>query len=232
MTDFRLTEADVLACVKHGKKIEISGHQGSIYLGNVGDRRLLVKAATHPGLHAALCRWMLRREHRTYRRLQGVDGIPRCYGLFGGCYLALQFIEGQTFRHATIEDHTRFFEQLLAIIRSIHELGVAHGDLMRKENILVSRDQRPYLIDFGVSVARKPGFHPLNYLWHGFLHQHDLNAWVKHKNGGKIENMSPDDARYYQPLRLDQLARVIKRTWVKIKGVIKVVASSGNHSTK
>ena len=223
MTDFRITRAEVLACVNRGEEIEVGGHQGSIYLGNVGDRQVLVKAVTDPGLRAALCRWMLRREHRIYRRLQGVDGVPRCYGLFEGRYLVLQFIDGQTFRHATIEDHARFFEQLLAIITAIHELGLAHGDLMRKENILVSRDQRPYLIDFGVAVARKPGFHPLNYFWHGFLHQHDLNAWVKHKNDGKIENMSPDDARYYRPLRLDQMARVFRGTRVKIKRGIRAV---------
>jgi predicted Ser/Thr protein kinase len=221
VTVFPVTEAAVLACVKHGKRIENGGHQGKIYLGNVGDRRLLVKASTEGSLVAALCRWMLRREHRAYRRLQGVEGVPYCYGLFSRCYLVLEFIDGQTFRHATIEDHTRFFEQLLVIITSIHELGLAHGDLMRKENILVSRDQRPYVIDFGVSVARKPGFHPLNHFWHGFLRQHDLNAWVKHKNYGNTENMSPDDARYYRPLRLEQIARVLKRTWVKIKRGIK-----------
>jgi len=160
---------------------------------------------------------MLRREYRAYQRLQGMDGLPRCYGLFNGCYLVLQRIDGQTLRHATLEDHASFFSQLREIIISVHELGVAHGDLMRKENIFVSWDQRPYLIDFGVSVARKPGFHPLNHFWHRFLRQHDLNAWVKHKNNGKIENMSPDDARYYRPLRLDKIARLIKRTWIKIK---------------
>ncbi len=217
MTKFHVTEAEVVACVKRGEKIETSGHQGSIYLGNVGDRQILVKAATNAGLHGALCRWMLRREYRIYRRLQGVDGVPRCYGLFGGCYLALQYIDGQTFRHATIDDPKRFFERLFVIIAAVHELGLAHGDLMRKENILVSRVQRPYLVDFGVSSSRKPGFHPLNHFWHGFLQQHDLNAWVKHKNGGNIENMSPEDAKYYRPMRLNQIARVFKRTWVRIR---------------
>lgn len=223
MTNFRVTEADVLACVKCGERIETLEHQASIYICNVSDRRLIVKAVTKRGLVHWLRRWMLRREDRNYRLLQGVDGVPRCYGLINGCYLVLQYIDGQTFRDATIEDHTRFFEQLLVIITSIHELGLAHGDLTRKENILVSRDQRPYLIDFGVSVMRKPGFHPLNHFWYGFFRQHDLNAWVKYKNHGKIENMSPDDARYYRPLRLDQTTGVIKRTWVKIKKGIQAV---------
>jgi len=217
VTKFQVTEAEVVACVEGGEKIETSGHQGSIYLGNVGDRQILVKAATNAGFHGALCRWMLRRERRMYRRLQGVDGVPRCYGLFGGCYLALEYIDGQTFRHATIDDPTRFFEQLFVIITAVHELGLAHGDLMRKENILVSRDQRPYLVDFGVSACRKPGFHPLNFFWYGFLHQQDLNAWVKHKNRGNFENLSPDDAKYYRPMRLNKIARVFKRAWVKIR---------------
>jgi len=217
MTEFRVTEAEVLACVRNGERSEDRGLQGSIYVCTVGGHRLLVKAVTRRGLVATLCRWMLRREYRAYQRLQGMDGLPRCYGLFNGCYLVLQRIDGQTLRHATLEDHASFFSQLREIIISVHELGVAHGDLMRKENIFVSWDQRPYLIDFGVSVARKPGFHPLNHFWHRFLRQHDLNAWVKHKNNGKIENMSPDDARYYRPLRLYKIARLIKRTWIKIK---------------
>ena len=217
MTDLKVTEADVLAGIKSGEPIATNGNQGSIHVCNVGDQRVIIKEATGWGLAGALRRWTLRREYNNYQRLQNVNGIPRCYGLIGGRYLVLQLIDGQTLRHATIEDRTVFFEQLLAIIASIHGHGVAHGDLMRKENTLVSHDQRPYLIDFGVSVVRKPGFHPINHFWHGFLQQLDLNAWVKHKYQRKLENMSPEDARLYRPTRLERMARAVKARWVKLK---------------
>jgi len=62
-------------------------------------------------------------------------------------------------RHATIRDSKRFNAELFGIIATIHERGVAHGDLKRKDNILVTPDWYPYLIDFGVSTVRKTGFH-------------------------------------------------------------------------
>ena len=215
--DPRVTEADVRAGIQHGERLATNGNQGSIYVCSIGDRRVVIKDATGWGPAGALRRWTLRREYANYCRLRDVKGIPRCYGLISGRYLVLELIDGETLRHATIEDRTHFFEQFFAIITSIHEHGVAHGDLMRKENTLVSHDQRPYLIDFGVSVVRKPGFHPLNHFWHGFLYQLDLNAWVKHKYNRKLENISPADARYYRPTRLELVARVIKRTWVNLK---------------
>lgn len=221
MTDLIVTEADVLAGIRNGESIATNGNQGSIHVCDIGDQRVIVKEATGWGLGGVLRRWTLRREYANYQRLQAVNGIPRCYGLIAGRYLVLEHIDGQTLRQATIENRERFFEQLFTIITSVHEHGVAHGDLMRKENTLVSRDQRPYLIDFGVSVVRKSGFHPVNHFWHGFLHQLDLNAWVKHKYRRKLEDMTPDDARLYRPTRLERTARVVKRAWVNSKKSIK-----------
>jgi serine/threonine protein kinase len=156
---------------------------------------------------------MLRREYRIYSRLSGISGIPRCYGFFMGRYLVLENVESQTFRHATIKDRNSFFAEMLTIIKSIHERGVAHGDLKRKGNILVTKDSRPCLIDFGVSVFRKPGFHPLNHFRHSFSHQHDFNAWVKYKYDRKYQDISPEDAQYYRPLRIERIARMIRRAW-------------------
>lgn len=120
-------------------------------------------------------------------------------------------------RHATIRDSKRFYAELFAIIAAIHARGVAHGDLKRKDNILVTPDCHPYLIDFGVSTVRKPGFHPLNRFWHTFSVQQDRNAWVKHKYDRKFQDISAADAEYYRPMRIEHLARVIKRTWGDIR---------------
>ncbi|MDH3749828.1 MAG: hypothetical protein OEU90_07005 [Gammaproteobacteria bacterium] len=217
MNDVSITESDVLACVRDGERFEHRGYQGNIHIGRVGDKNVLIKSAAGRGLTAWLNRWMLGREYRIYRRLTGVDGIPHCYGFFMGRYLVLENVDSQTLRHATIRDRSAFFAEMLTIIKSIHERGVAHGDLKRKENILVTHDSRPCLIDFGVSVFRKPGFHPLNHFRHSFSHQHDFNAWVKHKYDRKFQDIPPEDAQYHRPLRIERMARTIKKTWIKIK---------------
>ncbi len=221
MNDSSITEADVLSCVTAGDRLKHRGYQGNIHTSQVGEDKILVKSAAGSGVTAWLNRWMLRREHLIYRRLTGIEGIPRCHGFFLGRYLVLENVDARTMRHTTIEDRSSFFAEMLTIIESIHERGVAHGDLKRKENILVTSDSRPCLIDFGVSVFRKPGFHPLNHFRHSFSHQHDLNAWIKHKYARKYQDISPEDARYYRPLRIERLARQIKRNWVRLKKSIK-----------
>ena len=216
MKEFSVSETEVLACIKYGQRLERSGHQGSIYVGAVGERKILIKAAGTKGVTSWMCRWMLRREYQVYRQLTGISGIPQCYGLINARYLVLEYIDSQTLRHATIKDRQNFFEELFAIIQSIHERGVGHADLKRKDNILVADERHPFLIDFGVSAIRKRGFHPLNRLWHSFARQHDLNAWLKHKYDRKLQDMSPADAKYYRPLRITQMARMIKQAWVRL----------------
>ncbi len=216
MNEFSVSEAEVIDCVQNGERLERSGHQGSIHIGDVGEHKILVKAAGSKGVTSWMCRWLLRREYRVYRQLKGISGIPRCYGFIKGRYLVLEYVESQTMRYATIKDRERYFEDLFAIVASIHERGVAHGDLKRKDNILVADGRYPWVVDFGVSANRRRGFHPVNHFWHDFSRQHDLNACLKHKYHRKFEDISPEDAEYYRPMRIEHLARTIKRTWRSI----------------
>ncbi len=217
MNDSCITESDVLSCVTSGEQLDHRGYQGTIHTGQVGEHKILIKSAAGRGLAAWLNRFMLRREYLIYERLAGISGIPRCFGYFMGRYLVLENVDAQTLRDGTISDRAGYFVEMLAIIEAIHERGIAHGDLKRKENVLVSRDSRPCLIDFGVSVFRKPGFHPFNHFRHDFSHQHDFNAWVKHKYNRNYQEISPEDAKYYRPLLIELIARRIKRAWTKLK---------------
>jgi serine/threonine protein kinase len=216
MNEAGFSDADILACLSEGERLEGRGYQGSIHTGCVGDHKILIKSAAGAGITAWLNRWMLRREYRIYRRLHGISGIPRCYGFFLDRHLVLEHVDGRTMRQTTISDRDGFFAEMFSIIESIHERGVAHGDLKRKDNILVTRDSRPCLIDFGVSIFRKPGFHPFNHFRHNFSHQHDFNAWLKHKYDRDFENMSPEDAKYFQSLWIERVSRRIKRAWHKL----------------
>ena len=158
---------------------------------------------------------MLRREARVYDRLKDFPAVPRCYGLLLNRYLVLDYIEGESIRHAEISDRTVFFSELLECIEALHARGVAHSDLQKKENLLVTGGRHPCLLDFGAAVIWKSGFAPFNHLHYRFAAQLDFNQWAKLKYRGRFENMDEADRRYYRRSRLERLARWLKRIQFK-----------------
>ena len=158
----------------------------------------------------------LRHEHRIYSIIDGVPGVPRCLGLMNDSTLVLEHIEGTTFRQGEkqLERWDEFFLKLLETLHGIHARGVAHGDLKRKDNLLIGPGERPYIVDFGVaSVERRATAPWSNYRW---MRQYDYNAWVKLKNRRQLQNLSVDDAALYKPTMTERVARGIRKTWHKL----------------
>lgn len=190
-----------------------SGNQGTAPLLEHDGQRLIVKRAYGFGPLAWLRRRMIRREFDIYRRLAGIPGVPRCYGLLHGRYLVLEYIEAETLRTAKIRDRNAYFDALLELIQKVHAAGVAHADLKRKENLLVVAGDRPCLIDFGVAVHRREGWHALNHALFRFACTLDLNAWVKLKYQRRYEQLSEADRAYYNPTSVEWLARRLRSAW-------------------
>lgn len=218
MIDGVIDAAEIRRVIAESERPAVRGHQGDLHVGEVDGHRIFVKAATGNPLAASIRRWMLRREYDAYRRLEGIPGIPRCFGFYDGRYLVIEAIDGRSLRDAVIHDRGKFFAQLFRIVDAMHARGVAHGDLMRKDNILVDSTGHPALVDFGASIINRRGFHPLNHVAYRFFAQHDLNAWLKHKYRRRWELVTPEDARYHRRLLFDNLARRIKRAWVALHG--------------
>lgn len=187
------------------------GYQASIYLWPDVDPPLVIKAATGHGPARWLRAWMLRREHRAYERLGGVRGIPRCFGLVDGRFLVLEFLEGIPRQEAVIEDRERFFAELLALIEEMHRRGVAHGDLQKRDNLLVLQGRHPGVIDFGASVIRKEGATLVNRWMFDFLSRLDSNTWVKLKYAGRIADATEADLAHYHRTWIEKAARAVKR---------------------
>jgi tRNA A-37 threonylcarbamoyl transferase component Bud32 len=135
----------------------------------------------------------LEREARAYERMRGLGGVPRCYGLVAGRYLVLEYVEGTPYREAEIGDREAWFDRLLEIIRAFHDRGVAHGDLKSKSNLMMAATGEPCVLDFGTTVLRREGFHPIGNRLFEYARQLDLNAWVKHKYEGRYEDASEAD---------------------------------------
>lgn len=113
------------------------------------------------GLLRPFSRWTLRREWRIYQRLEGIEGVPRCFG-FNEAGLFIETIHGRTMsEYRKGEISVEFLDALDRLVSDIHGRGVVHSDLKKRENILVVdvQDggrgvQRPVIIDFGAAFVQ------------------------------------------------------------------------------
>jgi predicted Ser/Thr protein kinase len=193
------------------------GNQGPVYLYQSEGRRFIVKTAPKGGPLGAIRRWMLRREYGAYQRLAGFSGCPRCYGMVGGRYLVMEHIDGPSLRHGRIDDRQKYFDTLLAKIKEMHHLGVAHADLKSRDNLLVVGGHWPCIVDFGTAIVRKPGLAPVNHFLFEFARRLDLNAWVKLKYRGRIWLLMPEDRPYYRRTLVEKVAGALRPFYVWLK---------------
>lgn len=207
--------------LEHGELLS-SGYQGVVYKVPAGPEYpdadyLIVKEAMGSPIVRAVRRWMIRREYRVYQRLDGVEGVPRCFGLHDD-RLLLEFIEGYPLRLSANElpDRDMFFAALLETLKRIHRAGVAHSDMKRKDNVLVTPGGMPYLIDFGSAVLQSNGAGVLRMWIFRQACQIDLNAWVKHKYLARYDEIGEEDVRYYNPTLVERVARPVRRFWRKV----------------
>ncbi len=212
-----------MAGVEQSGELLSAGYQGVVYKAVAGPEYpnteyVIVKQAMGSVLVRWFRRWMIRREYTVYLRLTGIAGIPRCFGLQQGDRLFLEFIESDPLKLSAgeLEDRDQFFAELLKLLQITHRAGVAHADLKRKENILVTPLGKPYLIDFGSAITCADTSGSLRRWAFRQACQIDLNAWVKHKYLGRFDEISAADAVYYQPTFIEQIARPVRRIWRKL----------------
>ena len=113
---------------------------------------------------SSLMRWFgrrqLLRERRALARLQGIPGVPIDLGEVPPCGLLMEPMEGEAitrWRRRSLEEVMPMVERLVRLVDQIHERGVAHLDLRKRDNILVGPDGTPSIIDFNASVCFEPG---------------------------------------------------------------------------
>jgi len=182
-------------------------NQGTILLYEGDGQELIVKTAMGSGLVLKARQKTLRREFAAYCRMDGISGVPECYGLVDGRYLVIEFIRGVPYRQAKWTDRDRWFGEFLQVLRAIHKSGVSQGDLKSKDNIIVTADEKPCVIDFGTAFLKKTGFHPVNNWFFEYGKRLDINAWVKHKYHGRYSDASEEDRALLNYGRIEYIAR-------------------------
>ncbi len=101
-------------------------------------------------------RFVTWRERRVLARLKDIDGISRlvCPALRSG--LCLELVPGRPlsrFRSGELAEDV--FQELVAVVKRIHQAGVVHLDLSHRGNILVTTDEQPVIIDFQSALSVK-----------------------------------------------------------------------------
>ncbi len=189
-----------------------SGYQGSAYLfDDGGAHRLVIKEAGGGTFTGWFHCMLLRREAHAYQSLRDVAGVPHSSGMLDEQHLLLEYIDGESLKdeRAALQDPEIFYARLRQIISDIHAAGVAHGDLKRKENILVTRNNEPVVIDFGTAVTRHGNL--FDQLLFPLVCRFDNNAWIKAKYGRDYTAIAPEDLDWYQPTIVERVFQLFLR---------------------
>lgn len=192
------------------KNILATSNQGTVLLFEGEGIKLVVKTAMGRGAVRKARQATLEREYAAYQRLEGVVGVPACYGMRAGRYLLMEFVDGTPYRQASWQDRDAWFAGLLEIIRAFHARGVSHGDLKSKNNLIAGSDHKPYVIDFGTTFLHKEGFHPVNNYLFEYGKRLDINAWVKHKYRGRYKDASDEDRELLDYSKLEYIVRKLR----------------------
>jgi len=97
--------------------------------------------------------WMLRREARAYRCLEGIDAVPRLLGELDSTALIFEFRSGILLsRSLAGRLPATFLPELQSAIAEMHRRGVVHLDLRHRSNILAGEDGRPVVLDFATAL--------------------------------------------------------------------------------
>lgn len=144
-----------------------------------------------------LARLLAANEARTLRRLGELDGLPQLLS-WDGRHLDRSWIDGDCMARARPTDPT-YYRRAHALLREVHRRGVAHNDLAKEANWLVTPDGQPALVDFQLAWRAQPR-NP----WLRLLAREDLRHLLKHK-------------RTYCPDRLTPVERrlLARRSWIR-----------------
>ncbi|HEY7675462.1 MAG TPA: hypothetical protein VIG69_00210 [Candidatus Methylomirabilis sp.] len=139
-----------------------------------------------------------RREHRVYRQLQELPGVPRLGPRVGRAAFLHEYIPGITLRATPKKGaiHDEFFPRLREIIDALHRRRIFYWDLAKSDNIIVGEDGKPYLIDFQVCVRFPPADSFLGRLLNPLFErcrQEDLYHFCKLKRKWRGDQLTGDE---------------------------------------
>jgi hypothetical protein len=154
-----------------------------------------------------LARHLARRERRALDTLEGVEGVPALLRAAAG-QIERAWIEGQPMQVARPADPA-YYREALRLLRRLHARHVAHNDLAKEPNWLVTPEGLPALVDFQLAlVSRRRGR-----LFRMLAHD-DLRHLLKHKRTYLADRLTARQRRILATPSL--LSKVWKNTGKRV----------------
>jgi len=160
-------------------------------------------------------RFLIWREKKAYEKLDGIKGVPIFYRGISGLALIIEEIPGKNLMavHKSTGIPEQFYSDLYSLLKTIHEVGLAHCDLKRSPNIIFGDNGKPYLVDWSASISKEEfGLFPLSLIFKRFVRD-DLNAIIKLKLKYNPEMVSTEEKIMYMNRSLtEKIIRNIRET--------------------
>jgi RIO-like serine/threonine protein kinase len=135
-----------------------------------------------------LAQHLARREYRALDRLRGMNSVPQLLG-FDGRKLRRSWIAGKPMQLARPRDPD-YFRAASVLLRRLHRQCVAHNDLAKEPNWLVTTEGLPALLDFQLAlIAPRRGR-----LFRALAHD-DIRHLLKHKRTYVPERLTAREQR-------------------------------------
>jgi serine/threonine protein kinase len=169
-----------------------------------GELPLIVKDFQHKTAWVrTVGRLMVSREVRAYEKLGAMPGIPRFAGRIDARALAIERIDGTPLAFAPdrTQDGPGKLRQLREILDRMHRVGIVHLDLRGRENVILDRHGRIYVIDFASAMWLRPGSWRHRLLF-GWLAKMDEAAYLKWKTIVEAGPFTDDEQRFVDRFRM------------------------------
>jgi serine/threonine protein kinase len=163
----------------------------------------------------------LKHEEKVYKRLQDTGHVPKWIGRYGSTGFMHEYVPGGHLNKGTkVRDD--FFPELEALLKTMHQRGMAYLDTNKPDNIIVGDDGKCYLIDFQITWVQPPfPFSLLTWPVFAIFRDSDLYHLKKHQRRilpGSITKEEFDKMRpWYIKIhrRIADPVRVVRRAYLR-----------------
>ena len=162
---------------------------GAVWCEEAGGQQVVLRDARAARWWLAwLARVLCRREARALARLEGLPGTPRLIAA-DAVSLRREWIEGRPMQLAGPRD-PEYFRAARRLLVAVHRRGVAHNDLAKEPNWLVTPLGLPALVDFQLALVSPPRGRLVR-----ALAREDIRHLLKHKRTYCAEHLSARERR-------------------------------------
>lgn len=141
-----------------------TGVQCTIYVVQWQGKLAAVKdySETPPFFRFLIAPYLLRREMKALQALQGIEGVPKLLGRAGRHAFAMELIDGKPISEMKAEElDNNLMQKAQQIIDAIHARHIAHGDLKRRTNFLVTPQRDVFIIDYASAIIGGKWWRPV-----------------------------------------------------------------------